>query len=177
MNLFESEGCFLRPIEPEDLQNIQTWRNDKETIPNVREYRIMSKAHVESWYKAMILDNKFEMFMMVDEANFPIGVCGLTYIDWKNKHADLHFAIYKDSAWIDDKYSEKFYPLIMEYAFGHLNLNKVYVEVYELDNKKIKFFSEKGFSRDACLRQHYYYKGKYWDSYIFSILKEDFDAR
>ncbi len=164
---------FLRPIEKKDLPIIQQWRNSTSTIPNVREYRLMSMSHIESWYQSMILDNKFEMFVMVSKADGPVGVCGLTYIDWKNRHADLHFAIYKDQAWIDDKYSNIFYPAVLEYAFNSLGLNKVYVEVYENDKKKINFFTSKGFSLDAKLRNHYFHDGKFWDSYIYSLLVEE----
>jgi len=30
-----------------------------------------------------------------------------------------------------------------------------------------------GIMPDACLREHYYYDGKYWNSYIFSLLKSE----
>lgn len=169
----QENDFFLRPIERSDLSDIQRWRNCPSTIPNVREYRIMSMDHISAWYDSMILSDKFEMFIMDSKKDGTIGVCGLTYIDWKNKHADLHFAIYKESQWIDDIYSNIYYPMIVEYAFNHLNLNKVYVEVYDIDEKKKDFFLEKGFKADACLREHYYYDGKYWNSYIFSLLKSE----
>jgi RimJ/RimL family protein N-acetyltransferase len=166
----EKSEFFLRSIERDDLNKIQTWRNDKNTLPNVREYRIMSKEHINKWYDSMILNDKFEMFIMDSKSADMVGVCGLTYIDWKNSHADLHFAIYKNSQWIDEKYSDIYYPMITKYAFEHLNLNKIYVEIYENDKKKLDFFSKKGFKKDATLREHYFYGGRYWSSYIFSLL-------
>ena len=45
----------------------------------------------------MISDDKFEMFVIIDcETDEIIGVTGLTYIDWINRHADVHFYIGKD---------------------------------------------------------------------------------
>ena len=40
-----------------------------------------------------MLENKnFEMFVIVDlENNEIIGVTGITYIDWPNRHGDVHF--------------------------------------------------------------------------------------
>ena len=164
---------YLRPIEHSDLNTIQKWRNDPDTLPLVREYRLLSHQHIESWYEQMSQDHRFEMFMMQGIAS-PVGVCGLTYINWQNRHADLHFAIYKDCAWIDDVHAPYYYKLITEYAFDELNLNKIYVEMYNNDKKKISFFKEKGFHQDAILRQHYYHKGEYMDAYIVSLLKDEF---
>jgi hypothetical protein len=161
----------LKPIEKRHLEIIQKWRNSENTLPFVREYRHLSMEQIESWYTNMIPSDKFEMFLMAANDKL-VGVCGLTYINWQNRHADLHFAIYDSGSWIDQKYSEIFYPIITRYAFEELNLNKVYVEVYENDYKKIDFFTDKGFKKDATLRQHYFHEGKYWDSYIFSKLKK-----
>lgn len=175
--IISKDGNYsLRPIEISDLQVIQKWRNDKNTLPNVREYRLMSVSHIRKWYDSMILDNKFEMFIMQTSNQEPVGVCGLTYIDWKNRNADLHFAVYKDSLWIDDKYSNIFYPIIVDYAFNNLDMNRIYVEMYEIDKKKVDFFSKKGFNKDVCLRKQYYYDGRRWDSYIYSLLKSEYTA-
>ena len=166
----------LRPIEKNDLNTIQIWRNDKNVMPFVREYRKLSEQHINKWYESMILDDKFEMFIM-ENSNESIGVCGLTYINWQNRHADLHFAIYENFEWIDEFYAPKFYEIITDYAFYELNLNKIYVEVYENDDKKINFFSKRNFKKDACLRKHYFHKGEYLDSYILSLLKEEYEQQ
>lgn len=163
----------IRPIEKSDLNTIQSWRNNDNVMPFVREYRKLSLEHINKWYESIILDDKFEMFIMENDDEL-IGVCGLTYINWQNRHADLHFAIYKNFEWIDDKYAPKFYKIITNYAFNELNLNKIYVEVYENDTKKINFFKDRNFTKDACLRKHYFYKGKYLDSYILSLLSDEY---
>jgi len=162
----------LRPIEHSDLLQIQKWRNDKDVLPYVREYRLMSMHHIEKWYKEMIASDRFEMFML-DAGCQSVGIGGLTYINWQNRHADLHFAIYKNREWVDKEYAPHFYEMITSYAFNELNLNKVYVEIYSNDLKKIDFFENKGFHRDAVLRQHYFHEGRYFDSYILSLLTDE----
>ena len=171
----KDKSMAIRAMEKSDLPIVQVWRNDDSIRRYFREYREFSLAQKEQWYESMIQNDKFEMFVMVSKADGPVGVCGLTYIDWKNRHADLHFAIYKDQAWIDDKYSNIFYPAVLEYAFNSLGLNKVYVEVYENDKKKINFFTSKGFSLDAKLRNHYFHDGKFWDSYMSHQIVQDLD--
>jgi len=168
----KNKRFFLRPIEREDIPLIKSWRNSDLVLPYVREYRLLSLAQIEKWYNTMIDSDKFEMFVMSDN-DTPIGICGMTYINWQNRHADLHFAIYNNFEWIDEVYAPKFYEIISKYAFEDLNLNKIYVEVYEHDNKKIKFFKNNGFRQDARLRQHYFHKGEYLDSLILSLLRSE----
>lgn len=162
----------LRAIERKDLQTIQAWRNDENLRRYFREYRDFSMSQLEKWYDNMIFDNRFEFFI-IEHDNNPIGVAGITYIDWVNRHADVHFYIGKGGEWIDQKHSPEAFNLILDYGFDILNLNKIWAEIYEIDFKKLKFFKDNGFSIDASLREHYYYKGKYYTSHLLSLLKSE----
>jgi hypothetical protein len=49
------------------------------------------------------------------------------------------------------------------------------MELYEFDNKKIDIFTNTfNFEVDGKLRENCFEDGKYWDSYIISLLKNDF---
>ena len=166
----------IRAIEKFDLPTIQKWRNNDSLRRYFREHRDFSMTQKESWYNNMLTDNRFSMFAIVDcENDEVIGVTGLTYIDWVNRHADLHFYIGKDNAWIDKKYSPVAVKIILDYGFNTLNLNKVWAEIYEIDSKKISFFKSLGFIIDASLREHYFYKGKYYTSHILSLLRGEYE--
>jgi RimJ/RimL family protein N-acetyltransferase len=167
-----SKIISLHPIEPRDLPQIQKWRNQPSIQGFVREYRELSGEHINSWYNSMITNNKFEFFLIKDTSDNPIGVTGLTYIDWINKNADLHLAIY-EHGWVDKVYAPEVLNIMGNYGFNHLNLHKIYAEVYEIDKLKLELFQNKGFKIDASLRDHYYYKGKYCTSHIVSLLKKE----
>lgn len=168
------ENIGIRAIEIEDLTLIQKWRNDEKLRRYFREYREFSLTQKKDWYFKMVNDNRFEMFVIVDlNEDEVIGVTGITYIDWPNKHGDVHFYIGKNSEWIDDIFSPVAIKLILNYGFKILNLNKLWAEIYEIDNKKLKFFKSIGFQVDATLREHYFYNGKYYNSHILSLLRKD----
>ena len=172
--MVEQDNVGIRAIEIEDLPIIQKWRNDDHLRQYFREYRDFSLTQKKDWYFKMINDDRFEMFVIVDlETNEVIGVTGITYIDWPNKHADVHFYIGKNSEWIDEKYSPTAINIILNYGFNTLNLNKLWAEIYEIDSKKLKFFKSKGFQIDATLREHYFHKGLYYNSHILSLLKSE----
>ena len=170
------ENLGIRSIEIEDLPIIQKYRNNEDLRRYFREYREFSITQIKDWYFNMIKDNRFEMFVIIDlDLDEVIGVTGLTYIDWPNKHADVHFYIGKNSEWIDEKYSHTAIKLILNYGFKTLNLNKLWAEIYEIDTKKLNFFKMKGFKIDATLREHYFYNGKYYSSHILSLLRKEYE--
>ncbi len=166
----------LTQIEKKDLSFIQSWRNNQDFQRYFREYRLFSLTQKEKWHNSIIDDNRFEMFMIRNNRDYePLGVAGLTYIDWVNRHADVHFYIGKSNSWIDEEYSSSAIDTVLKHAFHIFNLNKVWTEVYEIDNKKIDFFKFRGFKIDATHREHYFYGGKYHTSYILSLLRSEYE--
>ncbi|MFL2600062.1 MAG: GNAT family N-acetyltransferase [Flavobacteriaceae bacterium] len=163
----------IRPIERDDLKLIQKWRNFKSIQPLVREYREMSMDHIIEWYDNTILNNKFEFFIIEDKKNKPIAITGFTYIDWVNKNADLHLAIY-EYEWGDLKIGSEIMQIMLAYGFKFLNLHRIYAEIYEIDIKKLKLFESFNFKTDAVLRDHFYHDGSYKNSHILSLLKSEY---
>lgn len=166
----------IRSIEKEDLFLLQKWRNDEKLRRYFREHREFSAQQKLDWYNKMVKDDRSYMFML-EHNQESVGVAGLTYVDWINRHADVHFYIGKDSKWIDDKYAPNSIDIILDYGFNTINMNKLWAEIYEIDTKKLSFFQDLGFKVDATLREHYYYNGKYYTSYILSLLKGEYEKR
>ena len=163
-------------MENSDLELVQKWRNDPYFRQFFREYRELSIEHKNSWFSKIVLDDRFHMFIIEEsDSSTPIGVTGLTYVDWVNRHADIHFYIGKDRAWIDEKFSPDAIQAILNYGFNTLNMNKLWAEVYEIDKKKLAFYNSLGFNIDASLREHYYHEGKYITSHILSLLKKEYE--
>ena len=176
MMISSDKRVNLAPVEVDDLETIRSWRNNPNIQKYLREYRLFSKTQKVEWYNSIVTNNKFEMFLIRDNQTCEaVGVSGLTYIDWVNRHADLHIYTGKQELWIDDLYCPNAMKLMLNYAFKSLNLNKVWAEIYEIDSKKIDFFKRNNFKVDATLREHYYYNGKYYNSHILSLLKHNYE--
>lgn len=163
-------------MEENDLEIVRQWRNNPYFRQFMREYRELSQTHQKNWYNKIVEDDRFEMFVIELDKTAIIGVAGLTYIDWRNRHCDVHFFIGNDNAWIDDYYANHAIKILFDYAFNTLNMNKLWAEVYEIDTKKLNFFCSKlGFAVDASLREHYYFNGQYVTSHILSLLKKEYE--
>jgi RimJ/RimL family protein N-acetyltransferase len=168
----------LRAVEKEDLELLKNWRNNSDFRKNFREVRELSITDQELWLDSLNRTKHINfMFVIVRlEDNKPIGAGGLLYINWINRAADFSFYIGENSLYVDDNgYSLEATRLLIEYGFNNLNLNKIWMELYEFDLKKLEFFKQKfNFIEDGTLRDNCYENGKYYDSYIISILKKDY---
>ena len=168
----------LRAIEKEDLVLLRDWRNLEFFRKNFREVRELSLSDQDAWFDSLqkSRSNNY-MFMIVRlEDNSPIGACGLLYINWIIRSADFSFYIGVENLYIDQEgLALEATSLLIAYGFENLNLNKIWMELYEFDILKNTFFRETlGFRQDGCLRQNCFENGKYWNSYIISLLKEEY---
>jgi RimJ/RimL family protein N-acetyltransferase len=167
----------LRAVEKEDLPYLRDWRNKTSFRRNFREVRELNMFNQEDWFSKTFSNPNDFMFTIVDlENNQPIGACGLLYINWIIRSADFSFYIGKDDWYIDDKgYALDAVRLLIGYGFKNLNLNKIWMELYEFDSKKINFFTKEfSFKQDALLRDNCFEDGKYHDSLIISLLKKEY---
>jgi RimJ/RimL family protein N-acetyltransferase len=167
----------LRAVEKDDLPYLKDWRNNTAFRRNFREVRELNMYNQEGWFNKTYASPNDFMFTIVDlENNEPIGAAGLLYVNWIIRSADFSFYIGKNDWYIDDKgYAFDAAKLLIEYGFNNLNLNKIWMELYEFDSKKIRFFmNDFSFKQDAVLRQNCFEDGRYHDSIIISLLKNEY---
>ena len=116
------------------------------------------------------------MFSIIENnTNKLIGACGLLYIDWIIRSADISMYIGKDDLYIDNDLAFDTSKNLFKYGFDTLHLEKLWMELYEFDKAKIDFFTKKfNFKIDGKLRNNCFYEGQFYDSYIVSLLKTEF---
>ena len=168
----------LRAVEKEDLHLFRDWRNIVEFRKHFREVRELSLTDQERWFESLQNTKNINfMFTIIDlKTNEAIGAAGLLYVNWINRSGDFSFYIGKDNLYIDNEgIAKEATQLLINYGFNNLNLNKIWMELYEFDEKKINFFKDEfNFVIDGKLRENCFEGGKYWDSYIISLLKKDY---
>ena len=170
------QDIILTAVEKTDLSQLKVWRNNPDFRKNFREYREINDEMQNSWFdKFVVNDRNTIMFSIKDAINDELlGCCGLCYINWLHRYADLSFYIGKDDLYADDKYALDTIEVLIKYGFNELGLNKIWTEIYEFDSMKIKLLEKYGFKKDGQLRENYFYDGKWWDSIIFSLLKKEY---
>lgn len=176
--MLRGEKIYLTAVEHDDLEQLRLWRNREEYRKYFREYREISRDMQEKWYQQKVLnDGSTIMFSIYDiKTNELLGCCGLCYINWINRYADLSLYIGKDNCYIDSEgYAKEACEVLFRYGFNELGLNKIWTEIYEFDKKKYELYNELGFHQDGFLREQYLYDGKLWGAYLLSLLKREWN--
>lgn len=176
--MITGEKVGLRALEKDDLPLLQDWRNNPDFRRNFREARELNLSNQEIWFNKSCVNNPNDfMFGIVKlDDDSLIGAGGLLYINWIIRSADFSFYIGLNNYYIDNQgFAKEAAKLLIDYGFNNLNLNKIWMELYKFDKKKIEFFTkEYNFKIDGVLRENCYEEGKYWDSVIISFLKSDY---
>lgn len=109
-----------------------------------------------------------------DEGPTPVGSIGIWRIDHVNAHAWM-------GAWVDPEFHGRGYAprgtaLVVEFAFAELNLNRVQAGVYEPNRPSQRVMEKLGFEREGVQRQNQYVDGEFVDSYLYAMLREDWNG-
>ncbi len=175
--MISGEKVGLRAVETDDLVKLKEWRNYPSFRKNFREVRELNSYNQEAWmHKTNASPNDFMFVFVRLEDGEVIGAGGLLYTNWIIRSADFSFYIGYNQEYIDSAgYAKEAVNLLLKYGFNNLNLNKVWMELYEFDTQKIDFFTKEfGFKIDGCLRDNCFEDGQYWNSYIISTTQTDY---
>jgi len=175
--MLSSNKIYLDSINKKDLNTLRKWRNNPNYRKFFREFKEISEVDQMKWFDEIIQKSNHSIMFSIRsiKTNKLLGCCGLVYINWKDRNADLSLYIGDNDEYIDNKgYAKESVLILLRYAFKDIGLNKVWTEIYEFDKKKLKLYKKFGFKKDGTLRQNYWYSGKWWNSYILSILKKEF---
>lgn len=166
----------LRAIERADLGALLAWRNKPEFRRYFREFRELGSADQERWYENIVLkDPSVRMFSIVELTNGRLlGACGLCYINWVDRNADLSIYIGADDLYIDETFAPDAASTLLRYGFDELGLHRVWAEIYSIDQKKQKFFTGLGFALDGRHRETHWTEGGWVDSLFYGLLSSSF---
>lgn len=176
----------FRAIEKRDLLQLQIWRNSDWLRQFMREYRLLNMFNQEQWFEYISTSRDVEMYGIervplsydpgVVWIRLPglVGVCGLTYINWVNRTAEV-------SLYVAPKHQEEGIGLqaleFLEHkAFDEFNLHRLWAEIYDFNRASLKLFEKAGFRCEGVLRQHVYKNGVYHNGLMYGLVKDGGDS-
>jgi RimJ/RimL family protein N-acetyltransferase len=164
---------YLRPIETEDGPTIAPWYNDQEVIRNTRQYRPMTRAR-EQDFLARGSNSETDLLLgIVPRATDRlIGCTGLHQMDFRSHHCSFGIVIGVKEEW-GKGYGTEATRLMTEHAFRTLNFNRVWLHVHEFNERGIRAYEKVGYRKEGRLRQELYRDGRYWDTFVMGLLREE----
>lgn len=177
-----ADGCkvYLRSLAMEDADAIQRNADDIEVAGSVASAGYFPHPYTKAdalqfiqmavgLYPLMTALHMGVCIMGTDEL---IGACGLSEIDSASKRAAIGY-------WIGRAHWGKGYgkgaaQLMVSYALESLGLNRVHCRVFESNGRSIGLLKSLGFREEGRLREHDLVGGKFADSMVFGVLKNEF---
>ena len=135
--MLEGKEVSLRALEEEDLSVLKNWRNRKHVRKTTREYKLLNMINQKKWFELIHTQNppRDIIFGIVDKKLKLVGFTALTYIDWKNRNAEISIYFAKEN-WQDTLQGKNALNLIIEYGFKELNLHRLWVEIFALSKER-----------------------------------------
>ena len=167
----------LRAPEREDIPLFVKWLNDPEVRRGLARYLPMSAAEEEKWYEGMldrpVAEHPLTIEVQKEETWLAIGNLGFFNIDWRVRMAEVGILIGEKAFW-NQVYGTESMRLALKHGFDTLNLNRIFLVVYENNPRAIRSYEKAGFVHEGRQRQAVYMEGEYIDMLMMSVLAKDF---
>jgi len=167
----------LRAIHRGDLKRFVRWLNDpdvKRGLANVHPVRCEDE---ETWFDGLAQRPEAERALSIDVHNGDdwqhVGFCHFNDLDWRVRKTEVGIVIGEKPYW-NQGFGEEAMRLMLWHAFDNLNLNRVYLHVFEHNEQAISLYRKLGFSEEGRLRQDHFFQGTYVDTLVMGMLNEEF---
>jgi diamine N-acetyltransferase len=167
----------LRQLEPGDLGFLYRWENDP-LLWGVSEFvapysQNALKAYIENELKGIFVTGQLRLMIELKESDEVVGTIDLFDFDPMSKRAGVGIFVVPDfqrkgvaSAALD---------LLVDYAFGHLNLRQLHCKIGVDNVASLKLFERAGFERAGVLKDWVWADGCFRSVAVYQLIniKED----
>jgi RimJ/RimL family protein N-acetyltransferase len=138
----------------------------------------MSLRDEEKWFEEMQTllpeERPFALEIRSDDEWILVGSCGLFNFNVQARNAELGIMIGRKELW-DQGYGTESVRLLLAHSFLTLNLNRVYLRVFEGNDRARRVYHNVGFIDEGRLRQDQYRDGSYEATIMMGILRNEWD--
>lgn len=168
---------YLRPLDKADAPCFVTWMNDPDVRQTLLTHRPIALAWEEEFLERAAKSDQDIVLGIVDRASDKlIGATGLHHFDQRSRHVGFGITIGDKEEW-GKGYGTEATRLIVGYAFETLNLNRVWLHVYEYNERGIRTYERVGFRKEGVMRKAHFHGGRYWDTILMAILQEEWENK
>jgi diamine N-acetyltransferase len=173
------ERIRLRHNEKSDLGRYVEWLNDPEMRAGINVFLPMSQAEEERWFEEMMTKDPIERPFAVDVREgdewIHVGGCSLFGFNHRSRSAELGIAIGAKDRW-DEGIGADTMRALMRHGFETLNLNRIFLRVYDFNKRAIHLYQNLGFVEEGRLRQDGYHQGQFRDTILMGMLRAEWES-
>lgn len=160
--MLENSKIKLRSLELEDSEIVRAWRFDFDNYNYFYEFIPNSAIANEEWIKTAI-KNKNEINFVIESITdkTPIGIISLIDIDYRNQKCEMGRVLIGNKSYRGKGLGKEIINLLLNYAFSHLNMQKIYCEVFEENTAAKNLYLKSGFVQEGIFINHIYKNGQF----------------
>lgn len=170
----------IQSVKVEDSESIRMWRNEQ--ISALRQSSTLTTEEQTCYFRDSVVTEfnsptPRKILVRFTLKGLLIGYGGIVHLHWPDQRGEISFLLETERANNPEIYVKElnvFFRLITKLAFNHLGLNKLSTESYNHRLNHVKAIEDFGFKREGILRKHTMINGKWVDSVVASLLKDDF---
>lgn len=169
---------YLRPAERDDLPLFVRWLTDARSTRFLALRSPISLALEERWFESVVEHQGSDRWHFVVcrlEDDRPVGAIDLHEIDPVNGGAGLGIVI-GDPADTGRGYGSDAIAALLAFGFGELRLERVWLDVYDFNDRARRVYERAGFVHEAVLRRAVFRAGRHVDVHRMAILREEWAA-
>lgn len=167
----------LRRIEAQDAEYVRGLRNSPHVVRNYQDRFPISDFEQRDFLQS--LTGCKDRILFIAELFEPferVGVFSIQNIDYRNQRAET-------GVMLDEMRMNSGVPLfegaflLLDFAFGYLNMNKITGEVLADNQRAIRLNEGIGMQVEGVRKKHVFYSGDFHDVILFSLFRDDFYNR
>src|SRR5512143_2465362 len=177
------ERVRFRGVERTDIPKFVEWLNDPEVMQGILVHYPISQADEEGWFDRMLTRPTDERVMGIEikepspdgsgESWKLVGSCAFDHIDWRVHAAEFGIIIGDKSYW-NKGYGTDAVRLLVQHGFDTLNLNRIFLHVFDTNPRAIRAYEKAGFTVEVRERHAEFKNGRYIDVLLMSILRQEY---
>jgi RimJ/RimL family protein N-acetyltransferase len=169
----------LRRIERSDLPRFVEWLNDPELRDQLAAVYPLSQAQEEHWFESSLRQEPALQPFAIEARLTPrarqwtlVGSISFHHVDWRNRAAELGLFIGPQALW-GKGFGTDALRALGGYAFRELNLNRLWLRVYEDNPRARRSYEKVGFVVEGRMRQDRFHGGRYSDTLVMGLLRDE----
>lgn len=165
----------LRPVHEIDVDDILSWVNDKEIIGNLAAFagKPLTRDDELAWVKKVRASADERVFTVLEGTTGRyLGQVGLHQIFWRSK-VGRAAAIIASRDDMGQGYGSAAIASLLDVAFGELGLHKVWLMVFEKNERSRRTWGRVGFVEEGLLRDEYFHEGAWHNMVRMGLLDRE----
>lgn len=169
----ETKRLILREFKEDDFKSIHVYSSDPE-VTMYLPFGPNSKSDTQHFlekvneYQFQNPRYDYEIAVILKANNTLIGGCGIHVTNPSNKEGSIGYCY--DKQYWGNGYASEAAKTIIDFGFEKLNLHRIYATCSPNNIGSAMVMENVGMKKEGHLREHKLQKGKWRDSFIYSIL-------